>query len=57
MISFYSLFSRFSLKLKGLSDARVVSITGKEYGFAVNFLKRFIRSSYSISDESLNKIC
>ena len=38
MISFYILFKRFFLKLKGLSDARVVSIAKEEYGLAVYFL-------------------
>ena len=38
MISFYILSKRFSLKCDGLSDARVTSITKKEYGFAVHFL-------------------
>ena len=37
MISFYILSKGFFLKRKGLSDARVVSITKKEYGFAVHF--------------------
>ena len=37
MISFYVLSERFFLKRKGLSDARVASITKKEYGFAVCF--------------------
>ena len=38
MISFYILSERFFLKRKGLSDARVVSITKKEYDFAAQFL-------------------
>ena len=38
MISVYILFKRFFLKRKGLSDAIVVSITNKEYGFSVHFL-------------------
>ena len=37
MISFYILSKRF-LKREELSDARVVSITKKEYGFAVHIL-------------------
>ena len=37
MISFHILSKRFILKRKGLSDARVASITKKEYGFAVYF--------------------
>ena len=38
MISFYILSKRFFLKREELSDARVVSITEKEHGFAVHFL-------------------
>ena len=38
MIGFYILYKIFFLKHKGLSDARVASITKKEYGFAVHFL-------------------
>ena len=38
MISFYILAKRFFLKREGLSDARVVSITKNEYGFAVHFM-------------------
>ena len=37
MISFYILSKRLFLKRKELSDARVVSITSKEYGFVVHF--------------------
>ena len=37
-ISFYVLYNKLFLKLEGLSDARVVSFTKKEYGFAVHFL-------------------
>ena len=37
MISSHILSIRFFLKCKGLSDARVTSITKKEYGFAVHF--------------------
>ena len=37
MISFYVLSKRLFLKRKGLSDIRVVSVTKKEYGFAVHF--------------------
>ena len=51
MISFYVLSEIFVLKCKGLSGARVASITKKEYGFAVHFLSRFIKSLKSISDE------
>ena len=42
---------RFFLNLKGLSDGKVVSLTKKEYGCAVHFLKMFIKSLKSISDE------
>ena len=38
MISFWINFERFFLKREGLSDAIVVSITKREYGFAVHFL-------------------
>ena len=51
MISFYILSIRSFLKRKGLSDARVVSITKKEYGFLLHFLGRLIKSLKSISDE------
>ena len=37
MISFYILSKRFFLKLEGLSDARVASITKKTYDFALHF--------------------
>ena len=39
MISFYILCTRYFLKSEELSDGRVVSITKKEYGFAVHFYK------------------
>ena len=39
MISFYILSERIFLKHQGLSDAKVASITKKEYGFAVLFCK------------------
>ena len=39
VISFYILSNRFFLTRKVLSDATVASITKKEYGFAMNFLK------------------
>ena len=44
MISFYILSKRLLLKREELSDAGVVSIAKKEYGFAVHFLERFIKS-------------
>ena len=37
MIKSYILSKRLFLKREGLSDARVVSITKKEYGSAVHF--------------------
>ena len=37
MISLYILSKKLFLKREGLSDARVASITEKEYGFAVHF--------------------
>ena len=51
IISFYVLSKRIFLKSEGLSDARVASITKKEYGFAVHFLKRFMKTLKSISDK------
>ena len=33
MIRFYISFKRFFMKCKGLFDAKVISITKKEYGF------------------------
>ena len=56
-ISFYILSKRFFLKRKGLSDAVVPSATKKEYGFAVQFLQRFIKSLKSISNEWLYTVC
>ena len=38
MISFYIVSKRIFLKRKGLSDARLGSITKKEYGSAMCFL-------------------
>ena len=42
---------RFFLNLKGLSDGKIVSLTKNEYGSAVHFLKMFIKSLKSTSDE------
>ena len=42
MIGFYIFFLKI-LKRKGLSDARVVSITKKEYDFEIHFLQRFVK--------------
>ena len=53
MINFHIVSKRFFLKCKELSDRRVVSITKREYGSTVDFLKRFIKSWKSISDEWL----
>ena len=39
MISFCVLSKRIFLKRKGSSDARVASVTKKEYGFEVHFLR------------------
>ena len=40
-----------------LTNARVVLITKKEYGFGVHLLQKFIKSWKSLSDEWLNAIC
>ena len=40
--------------LNKLSNARVKSISKKEYVFAAHYLQRFINSSKSISDQYLN---
>ena len=39
VIDFYILSKRLFLKHKGLSDARALSITKKEYGFVLHFCK------------------
>ena len=57
LFSFYILSTGFFPKHKGLSDARVTSITKKEYRFPVNLLQSFKRSWKSISDQRLNAIC
>ena len=51
------LSKRFFLKCKEWAYARVASITKKEYGFAVHFLYRLIKSWKSIYKERLNAIC
>ena len=43
MIIFYILSKIIFLKLEELSDARVLSMIKKEYGFAVHFLYWFIK--------------
>ena len=57
IISFYFLSKRFFLKREGLSDARVASVTKKEYDFAAYFSQRFKKSLKWISDEWLDRIC
>ena len=49
MVKFYIFSKNVFLKPKEISYARAVSITKKEYGFAVHFLQRFIKSWGSIS--------
>ena len=44
MINCYLLSKMFFLKREKLSDARVVLITKNEFGFAVDFLQRFMTS-------------
>ena len=51
MIIFYNLSKRFTLKRKRLSNARGESVTNKEYGFAVQFFVRFMKSVKLIYDE------
>ena len=57
MISFYIPSKRLFQKRKGLSDAKVVSITKKKYGFGVHFLEKLMKFLNLISDELLNVIC
>ena len=45
MIRFYILSKIFFLKHKGLPGVRVVSITRKEYGFAVHFFVKIHKIS------------
>ena len=54
---FYYISKRFHLNLKGLSDVSVVSLTKKDYGSAVYFLKILMKSLELISDEWLRAIC
>ena len=52
MINFYILSKTVFLKRKGLSDARVVSITKNEYGFPLpSAAQGFIKSLKSISND------
>ena len=39
MISFYILGKRSFLKREGLSEPKIISLTKREYGFAVHFDK------------------
>ena len=57
MISFSTLAERFSLKGKGLSDARVASVIKKENGFAVQFYVDSWSLESQLSDEWLNAVC
>ena len=57
MISFYIPSKRLFQKRKRLSDAKVVSITKKKYGFGVHFLEKLMKYLNLISDEWLNVIC
>ena len=43
MISFYIFSKRFFLKREGLSDARITSITKKEYGFCGTFFVKILK--------------
>ena len=45
------------LNLKGLSDARVVSLTKKEYGSAVHFLYMLVKYLVLMSDDWFIPIC
>ena len=54
MISFDIISKRFFLKHKGLSDAKVLSITKKEYSFAVNFFWR-IYKAFKVNIQSIIK--
>ena len=45
------MLKRFCLKLKGLFDAGVVSLTKNEYGSSVNFLYILAKSLVLMSDE------
>ena len=45
MISFYILSVTYFPKLKGLSDAKTVSVTKHAYGFTIQFFQRSIKFS------------
>ena len=56
MVSFYIISERFSLKIKGLSDARVASIFKKENASAVHFLcvySQSLKIQYLMNHEML----
>ena len=53
----YYMLERFFLNLKGLSDARVASLTKKEYDSEVHFLWILMKSLELISDEGFSSIC
>ena len=60
IISFYILSKRFLLKHKGLSDAKVASITKKEYSiiwFCIVVFVKIPKVLKSLSDERLKVIC
>ena len=44
MTRIYTLSKRFFLKGEGLSDAKGVSITKEEYGFAVHFFVKIYKA-------------
>ena len=51
------MLKRFFLNLNGLSSASVESLTQKEYGSAVHFLRILMKSLVLISDEWFSAIC
>ena len=51
MINFCIFSKRLRLKQKGLFEAKLVSLTKKEYGFPVHFLEKFIKPLNSVSDK------
>ena len=50
IFSFYILSKMLHLNCKGLSDGKVVSLTKKKYGFALQFSQIFIKSWMMISN-------
>ena len=52
MISLYVLSKRFFLKFKGISEAKVASITKKELGLRKRFVEihNFLKSQYLVND-------